>query len=1087
MKFTISIFVFFFSFSNYLNCQNFELLPKSITGIDFENRLLETSRENIITYEYFYNGGGVAAGDLNNDGWTDLLFTSNQEKAKIFLNQGKLQFKEITELTGIETEKGWKTGIALADVNNDGWLDIYISYSGNHSKNNRRNKLFINQGDLTFKEQAKTYGIDDVGYTSQSAFFDYDKDGDLDLFVLNHNTKLFRNFDAAYAKQQIDEDAGDRLYENKGNWFEDVTLKAGILSNPIGYGLGISITDINNDGWPDIYVSNDYVEEDYLYINNQNGTFTNELKTQMQCISNFSMGVDAGDINNDGHIDLVTLDMLPEDNNRQKLFYAPDNFELYNNMVDNGFHHQAMRNMLQLNNGNGTFSDIGQLAGISNTDWSWSPLLADFNNDGWTDLYITNGYGRDMINRDVVKFYIDERLKFIEGKTDDKMYEVLKGIPSTPLQNYFFLNNGNLTFENKTFDFGLNGKDFSHGAVYTDLDQDGDLEIVVNVMNGPAKIFKNLSREKGNKSDFIRVKLSQDDKNKGAIGALVHVYTSDGKHMVRENYPTHGFQSSSLEPLHFGIGKSLVDSIVIRWNDLSTQKIISDDSVNKLLDIKKQQTKVTLNQTAKKSIFKVQYDTLIHKHQELLVNDFKVQPLLPYMISYHGPKIKKIDLNKDGLDDIFITGPEGQSPSILLQTGDGKFFKSRQPYLEQSSFYEDTNAVFFDADGDHDLDLYIVTGGYGAIDAGISLEDRFYSNNNGIFLPNSNLPVDDRVGSVAVPWDYDQDGDLDLFVGTRVKQSSFPQSASSLLLSNDGEGNFTLLNDPFLEKIGRITDAVVEDFDGDLVKELFIIGDWNIPKVIKFEQNQLVDYTSSFFSEFLYGWWNVIKAHDLDQDGDLDIILGNWGINNQFKPNQNEPMQLFSADFDNNGYIDPIWCYYIEGKSYPFALRDELTDQIVGLRKKYVSYASYADEKIEDILMENQISKAEIYTTNFMETTWFENQNGKFIRRSLPIEASISSVHAIQVNDFDLDGIQDIFLGGNTPFDRVRIGKRQASFGVFLKGDTSGNFTYIPNKDTGLSVKGSIRALELVQTKEGKKLVVGLNNDHPLLITIENE
>ena len=1071
----------------FLYGQQFELLQPEQTGVNFVNRLIESPKDNIITYEYFYNGGGVAAGDFNNDGWTDLIFTSNQNAAKIFLNQGNFQFKDITEQSGIDTKNGWKTGIALADVNNDGWLDIYISYSGNYSKNNRRNKLFINQKDLTFKEQAKSYGIDDVGYTSQSAFFDYDKDGDLDLFVLNHNTKLFRNFDAAYAKQQVDEDAGDRLYENKGDRFEDVTLKAGILSNPIGYGLGIAITDLNNDGWPDIYVSNDYVEEDYLYLNNQEGTFTNELKKQIPCISNFSMGVDAGDINNDGLIDLVTLDMLPEDNNRQKLFYAPDNFELYNNMVDNGFHHQAMRNMLQLNNGNGTFSDIGQLAGVSNSDWSWSPLLADFNNDGWVDLYITNGYGRDMINRDVVKFYIDERLKYIEGKSDEKMYEALRGIPSTPLQNYFYLNKGNLTFENATQDFGLIGEDFSHGAVYTDLDRDGDLEIVVNVMNGPAKIYKNLCREKENSSDFLQIKLSQANRNKWAIGAKVTVYTADGKQLVREQYPTHGFQSSSIEPLHFGIGKNKVDSIVVRWNDRNTQTVKKGVVVNKLMEIQKQDAALAFESHSNKPIFNVQYDTINHRHQELLVNDFKVQPLLPYMISYHGPKIKTIDLNKDGLDDLFVTGPEGQSPAILLQTGDGKFFKSRQPYLEQSRQYEDTNAVFFDADGDQDLDLYIVSGGYGASDAGIALDDRFYRNNNGIFLPDTHFPFDDRVGSVAVPWDYDLDGDLDLFVGTRVKQSSFPESAPSLLYANDGKGNFNLIEDPLLDTMGRITDAIAEDFDGDNVKELLIVGDWNIPKIIAFEQNQMIDKTPSFFKESLYGWWNIIRAHDLDQDGDLDLILGNWGINNQFKPSDQEPMQLYAADFDDNGYIDPIWCYYIEGKLYPFVLRDELTDQIVGLRKKYVSYASYADEKIEDILTDAQLAKAEIYTTNFMETTWFENQNGQFVLKSFPIEANISSVHAILVNDFDQDGLQDIFLAGNTPFDRVRIGKRQASFGVFLKGNETGEYTYLPNRNTGLTVQGSVRALEMIQTKKGKKLVVGLNNNTPLLISIQNE
>lgn len=1079
-----SVFIFIVAMVSHGYGQQFELLTPQQSGVTFVNRLQESPKENIITYEYFYNGGGVAAGDFNNDGKTDLIFTSNQEAAKIYLNEGGLRFKDITQQSGINTHKGWKTGIALADVNNDGWLDIYISYSGNYSKNNRRNKLFINQKDLTFKEQAKSYGIDDFGYTSQSAFFDYDKDGDLDLFVLNHNTKLFRNFDAAYAKKQVDEDAGDRLYENRGGRFVNVTLSAGILSNPIGYGLGIEITDINNDGWPDMYVSNDYVEEDYLYINNQDGTFSNELKTQMPCISNFSMGVDSGDLNNDGFVDLVTLDMLPKDNERQKLLYAPDNFELYNNMVNNGFHHQAMRNMLQRNNGDGTFSDVGQLAGISNTDWSWAPLLADFNNDGLQDLYITNGYGRDMINRDVVKFYMDERLKYIEGKSDKKMFEVLKGIPSTPLQNYFYLNQGALRFKDATDTFGLTGTDFSHGAIYSDLDNDGDLELVVNVMNGPAKIFKNLTRERNPATNYLSVSLRQPHHNTFAVGARVQLFTSDGKQLLRELHPTHGFQSALMEPLHFGLGTQQVDSIRVTWNDTTTQLLRGPILMNRQLEITKAGTQPKLAMDTP-PVFEVAYDTLGYTHKELLVNDFKVQPLLPYMISFHGPKIKPIDLNKDGLDDLFIPGPEGQSPAILLQTIDGKFFKVRQPYLEQSSSYEDSNATFFDADGDGDLDLYIVSGGFGAADAGIALEDRLYKNTRGVFVPVKELPKDNLVGSVAVPWDYDQDGDLDLFVGTRVQQSQFPKAAASLLLHNNGQGNFTPVAAPLLAQLGRVTDAAVEDFNGDGQAELLVVGDWTTPKIINYSGGNFVDQSNSYFNEALAGWWNVIRIADLDQDGDPDFILGNWGTNNQFKPSAEEPMELYYADFDNNGYIDPVWCYYVDGVSYPHVLRDELTDQIVGLRKKFVTYASYANTTMQDIFSPAQLAVAPKCTTNFLETVWFENTNGSFRRRNLPVQANVSSVNAIVVEDFDQDGYQDIFLAGNTPFDRVRIGKRQASYGVYLKGTAAGQFSYLPNWKTKLSIQGSVRSLETITTKEGKKLLAGINNQKPLLLTLK--
>lgn len=1075
----------FFFMATLVRAQLFSPLPAAQTGVDFVNRLTETPTENIVTYEYFYNGGGVAAGDFNNDGLTDLIFTSNQQNTQLYLNKGNLRFENITDQAGIDDTKGWKTGIALTDVNNDGWLDIYISFSGNFTPKNRKNKLYINQQNLTFKEFAGKYGIDDAGYTSQSTFFDYDQDGDMDLFVVNHNTKLFRNFDAAYTKQQIDPDAGDRLYENKGGRFEDVTTRAGIISNPIGYGLGVVVTDVNNDGWPDLYVSNDYIEQDYLYVNQQDGTFSDQLQTQMVSISNFSMGVDAGDINNDGLMDLVTLDMLPEDNYRQKLLFAPDNFELYNNMVDNGFHYQSMRNMLQLNNGDGTFSEIGQLAGISSTDWSWAPLLADFNNDGFLDLYITNGYGRDMINRDVMKFYFDERLKHIEGKKSEQMFDVLQGVPSTPLQNYLYLNNGQYQFDNKTLASGLEGKDYSHGAIYADLDNDGDLEIVVNCMNEPAKLFKNQTVENAKTSNYLKIKLAQDRQNRFGFGTKITVFTRQGQRLTREFNPVHGFQSAVVEPLHFGLGPQQVDSIQVVWDDRTVQTLKKDIRPNQLLTITKQTSK-PLVVTAPETLFDVHSAKLPYKHQELLVNDFKVQPLLPYMISYHGPKIKVVDLNNDQLDDLFIGGPEGQAPTILLQSTTGEFEPSEQPFLDASSYYEDVNASFFDADADGDLDLYIVSGGFGTEDSGLSLEDRLYINNDGLFVPSQNLPLDEMVGSVSLPWDFDMDGDLDLFVGTRVKQAAFPQTAPSMLLVNNGQGRFVSKKSKTLNELGLVKDAAVADFDGDGQQELLVIGDWDYPKIYRFKNYDLVEVTEQFFDTSYSGWWNTLEVNDIDNDGDLDVFLGNWGENNQFKTSAAQPMELFYDDFDGNGYIDPIWCYYIQGESYPNVLRDEITDQMVTLRKKFVTYEAYANATMETIFSPEQIEKAPKRVTDFLATVWFENKGGKFILHHFPIEVNFSSVNALLIDDFDQDGHKDILMGGNTHYNRVRIGNCETTYGIYLKGKGNHQFEYVPNHQTQISISGSVRSLESVRTPSGPKIVVGINNDYPLLLNLQN-
>lgn len=1080
-----------FSFSQEAHL--FTNLPSSQTGVNFRNTLVETPDLNIVTYEYFYNGGGVAAGDFNNDGLIDLYFTANIAPNKLYLNKGNLQFQDITRSANAGGKRGWKTGVSVADVNGDGWLDIYVCYSGDTEPEKRKNQLLINNKNLTFTDKAQEMGIADQGYTTQAAFLDYDRDGDLDLFVLNHNVKELRNFDAAFVKKMIDADAGDRLYRNdlispstgggKGEvHFTDVTLQAGIISNPLGYGLSVIVSDMNNDGWPDLYVSNDYVEEDYLYINNGNGTFTDQLKEQIGHISNFSMGVDIADINNDGLPDIYTLDMLPADNKRQKLLYTPDNYELYNNMLKNGFYHQLMRNMLQVNNGNGTFSETGQSSGVSNTDWSWAALFADFNNDGNKDLFVTNGYGRDMTNRDFVKFYANERLKYRKGEPSERMFQMLQGIKSTPLHCYMFENKGSLQFKDCSSDWGFDTLNFSHGAVYADLDNDGDLDLVVNRMNDNAAVYRNNSSETNAKGNYLKVVLQMDGGNSNALGAHVQVFTPAGKVML-ENYPVHGFQSSMQAPLHFGLQSATIDSVVIRWPNGETQTV-KDVVANKSITIRYSKTDRYFKPVATSTIFN-RAGTIPFRHKEDETNDFKIQPLMPNMLSYSGPHIAKADINKDGLEDIFICGAKNQQGQLLLQQRSGGFIASSQNGFAEDASSEDTDALFFDADNDNDMDLYVVSGGYSFAENDKMLQDRLYINEKGVFVKSANaLPAETVSGSCVKAADIDADGDIDLFVGGRVIPGRYPESPESFLLLNDGKETFTnatSLIAPSLQRLGMITDAQWVDLNKDGKPDLIVCGEWMKIHCFENSNGKLIDATEKYFPNPLYGWWNKLAAEDLDGDGDADLIAGNWGTNSQLHVSEKEPATLCYGDFDNNGSIDPILCYYIQGKPYPMPSRDEMTDQMVSLRQKFPTYDSYSDAGLEEILTSGQLQTVKTLKADFFETVWFENRNGIFVQHRLPIEASYAPVYAIGVDDYNHDGKKDILLAGNIEQTRIKIGKIDASYGVLLTGNGAGRFDYVPQVQSGLKVKGCVRSIISVKNNKEEFVVFTVNNQSPVV------
>ncbi|MEO8763828.1 MAG: VCBS repeat-containing protein [Ginsengibacter sp.] len=1057
----------------------FTSMSAAQTNIRFSNDIRDDNTTNILAYEYFYNGGGVAVGDINNDGLPDIFFTANMKTGKLYLNQGNLQFKDITKSSKTGGRKDWKTGVTMADVNGDGWLDIYVCYSGKGSSDSRRNELYINNHDLTFTESAAKYGLDDPGCSTQAIFFDYDLDGDLDCYVLNHNIKAFKNVDA-YLKTEYDSLAADRLYRNDNGKFVDISKEAGISGNPISFGLGVAVSDINNDGWPDIYVSNDYTEQDYCYINNRNGTFSQRELYMFGHLSEFSMGCDIADMNNDGLVDIMTLDMLPEENRRQKLLQGQENYELYQDMATNGFHYQFMRNMLQLNNGNGTFSEIGQLAGISNTDWSWAPLFADLDNDGNKDLFITTGYLRDYTNKDFLKYWGDYLVKQIVHKDSIKYMDIIKLMPVTLLPNYAFKNNGDLTFQNVSQKWGLQQRSLSSGAAYADLDNDGDLDLVVNNVNRQASIYRN-ETGKTDSSHFLKIQLRGSDKNTFGLGAKLWCYTK-GKTQFLEQMPTRGYQSSVSEILHFGLGRYVIaDTLKIKWLSGESQ-VLYNIKGDQLITLEEKNANDSSNETtpAVKKYFAYQKPLVDYTHFQLEYNDFKRQPLIPVMLSQCGPKFKTGDLNNDGLEDVFIGGSQGQSSELFLQQPGGSFAQHPDAAFMADSISTTAGVVFFDADNDNDLDIYATSGGYNDYaENDARLEDRLFLNDGkGNFTKATGaLPKMISGKSVVAVADVDGDGDMDLFVGGRVIPGQYPRAPRSFLLLNDGKGKFTDATEAWLDSMGTkgmITDAKWIDINNDKRPDLVITGEWMAPTVLLNTGKKLQETNMGL--KGYSGWWNTIEFFDADHDGDMDMIAGNWGLNSQIKASEKEPAEMIWKDFDNNGSIDPFLCYYINGRSYPFVSRDELLDEIYPLRRKFTSYKSYADATLEDIFGEEELKEASRLKATHLATTYFENVNGHFIEKALPVQAQFSPVYKIVVHDWNKDGFDDLLLLGNNEYPRLKIGKMDANFGTVLLNDGKGDFHFIPNKEAGLLLAGDVKDAAIIQVKGDPYLLIGIND-----------
>jgi hypothetical protein len=1071
------------------------------TGIDFNNKVEDDQKENSFLFRNFYNGGGVAIGDINNDGLADIFFTANQGSNKLYLNRGNFRFEDISQSAGIVADNMWSTGVVFVDINNDGWMDIYVCASGHMGTGERKNKLYINNHNSTFTEEASKYGLDISAYTTQVSFFDYDMDGDLDCFMINNSPIPVNQLNYANHRDLPEQNwpvagflkgGGDHLFRNDNGHFTEVTKQAGIHGSLISFGLGVSIGDINDDGYPDVFVSNDSYERDYLYVNQKNGTFKDELEDCMQHTSFSSMGADIGDINNDGYADIFTTDMLPLNDYRLKTTGAFDNIDIFNAKLNAGFYYQYTQNCLQLNTKNGMFCDIANYAGVDATDWSWGALIFDMDNDGWNDIYVCNGVNRDVTNLDFMNFFADETYHqmVLSGKKKE-IDGLLRQIPKTPLPNKVFRNNGNLKFSNVGDQWGLAQTSFSNGAAYGDLDNDGDLDLVVNNINQQAFVYRNNSREI-NHNNYIGIVLKGKDKNRLAVGSRVSIYAGH-QIFTKENFPSRGFQSSVDYKMIIGLGKiSRIDSMIVTWPDRSFTKF-ENVAINQTKIIQQNEEKNKRPDSIQKDQqpYFLSIKTDFEKHRENDVIDFYQERNIPRLLSREGPKAAVGDVNGDDLEDVIIGGTPNHPAQVYLQSADGRFLKKEEKAIEQFQSFEDVALLLFDCDSDGDLDLLIGPGGNDAMVNSRELQLRLFKNDGkGNFsldasaFPNTGMNI-----SVAIANDFNGDGYPDLFVGARSFPQAYGVDPVSYLFLNDGGGHFTDLaktKNPDIAHIGMVCNAVWANVWGDAQKELVVVGEWMSPHIFSYNLSKgRFEEIKNTGLQNLYGWWQTVSAADVNGDGKEDLILGNIGENFYLRPDKDHPVKLWINDFDGNGSTEKIMTYTVEGKDMPVVLKKDLEDQLPSIKKNNLKNEQYAHKSIQDLFSKELITKSEVKQFTYAAScVALNNGGGGFTVKKLPPMSQLSCINAIHCMDINQDGRMDLVTGGNQFGFLPQFERLDASLGDVLINTGQGDFIWQDKSKTGLNLRGELRDIVELKSKGKTCLLFLQNNDYPALFEV---